>query len=293
MTLNQLRYFCTAARLHSISQAARSLYVTQPTISIAIRDLEKEFSTSLFIYTKNHLELTPDGERFYEKASYLLHCSEDLHQEFIEKGRFTHKIRIGIPPILSVIFFPKLIDAFHEEYPDIFLELNEYGSVRACNLVQDEVLDIGLVNMEQHNIDKFNSQVLVKDQLMCCMTPEHPLADRKSLTVMDLKDEHLIYFNGDSVQNQLLNARYENLGLTPRIILKCSQIPTTLNFVRKGDCVCFYYSRVLEEIDELVGIPLNPPIYTNIGLVWKKGKYVPEEVQRFINFCKKYYKDYK
>ena len=75
MTLNQLRYFCTAAQYHSITQAAKSLFVTQPTISIAIRELEKEFSISLFHTTKNRLELTADGEYFYQKAYHILESS--------------------------------------------------------------------------------------------------------------------------------------------------------------------------------------------------------------------------
>ena len=58
MTLNQLRYFCTASRCHSITKAAEELYVTQPTVSVAIRDLEIEFGISLFYRKGNQLILT-------------------------------------------------------------------------------------------------------------------------------------------------------------------------------------------------------------------------------------------
>ena len=64
MTLAQLRYFCTAAQYHSITKAAEALFVTQPTISIAVRDLEKEFSLTLFFHANNHLVLTAEGEEF-------------------------------------------------------------------------------------------------------------------------------------------------------------------------------------------------------------------------------------
>ena len=66
MTLAQLRYFCTAARYHSITQASKALFVTQPTISIAIRDLEKEFSITLFNHSGNKISLTEEGEIFYK-----------------------------------------------------------------------------------------------------------------------------------------------------------------------------------------------------------------------------------
>ena len=77
MTLNQLRYFCTASRCHSITKAAEELYVTQPTISMAIRDLEVEFGISLFYRKGNQLILTEEGEMLYEKATYILqYCTE-------------------------------------------------------------------------------------------------------------------------------------------------------------------------------------------------------------------------
>lgn len=289
MTLNQLRYFCTAAQYHNITQAAKSLFVTQPTISIAIRELEKEFSVPLFHTTKNRLELTPDGEYFYRRAYQILESSEQLRQEFVNRGSFTSKIRMGIPPVLSIIFFPELIDAFHEQRPNVFLELEEYGSARACDMVQDERLDVALVNMEMHNIDKFYNLVLYHEQLLCCVSREHPLADKKRITVDDIKDEHLVLFNGDSVQNHLIQARFDAQQLTPRVILRCSQLHTTLKFVRRGDCACFLFSNMLPHFPELVGIPMDPPLHTKIGMVWKKGKYVSAEMEQLIKFCGEHY----
>ena len=64
MNLNQLEYFCTAVECGSITKAAKKLFVTQPAISGAIRELEKEFSVILFSHTRNRLALSPDGERF-------------------------------------------------------------------------------------------------------------------------------------------------------------------------------------------------------------------------------------
>lgn len=67
MKIVQLEYFCAVARLHSITQAAAELYVTQPAVSSAIKELEKEFNVSLFNRSKNHLTLTKEGELFSRK----------------------------------------------------------------------------------------------------------------------------------------------------------------------------------------------------------------------------------
>ena len=69
MKIIQLEYFCAVCRYHSITQAAQKLYVTQPAISNAIKELEKEFSINLFTRSKNHMELTKEGEIFYQKQA--------------------------------------------------------------------------------------------------------------------------------------------------------------------------------------------------------------------------------
>ena len=109
MTLNQLKYFCTACRTRSITKASEELFVTQPTISIAIKDLEAEFNIILFARNGNHLELTSAGETFYEKAKDLLKHSTEMQNEFLKLGNRVPVLKIGIPPMFSTIFFLKYL----------------------------------------------------------------------------------------------------------------------------------------------------------------------------------------
>ena len=137
MTLTQLEYFCMVCRYHSITRAADALYVSQPTISTSIRDLEKEFHLKLFNHGKNRISLTKDGEAFYQKAEYILRQTQELYSDFsnIEENR--HPLRIGIPPMISTVFFPRVTDQFQEQY-NIPIQLLEYGSIRARTLVDNE-----------------------------------------------------------------------------------------------------------------------------------------------------------
>ena len=102
MTLNQLRYFCTASRCHSITKAAEELYVTQPTVSVAIRDLEIEFGISLFYRKGNSLILTQEGEELYNKATYILQYCTELQADYSSMARVKPPLRIGIPPMLEL-----------------------------------------------------------------------------------------------------------------------------------------------------------------------------------------------
>lgn len=292
MTLNQLRYFCNAARCHSITQAAKLMFVTQPAVSSAIRELEKEFSMTLFSYTNNRLELTVEGEQFYQRATALLEQSDELQLEFQDASRRRPTVRLGTPPNLSAVFFPELLDAFHAKHPEIYLELSEYGSVRACNMVQDEQLDLGLVNMELYAVDKFEHLLLATDRLLFCVGADHPFSGEESLDLRRLDREPLILFNRDSVQNQLLLGHFNAMGIQPRVVMHSSQIVTTMKFVRQGKCGCFFFSSMLPLVPELRGIPIQPEIPMRIGLIWKKGKYISAHTRAFIRFCESYYREH-
>lgn len=294
MTLNQLRYFCTASRCHSITKAAEELYVTQPTVSVAIRDLEIEFGISLFYRKGNQLILTQEGEAFYEKATYILQYCNELQADYSSMSRVKPPLRIGIPPMLSTVFFPELLTAFHQDHPEIAVMLEEYGSVRACDLIQNDTLDLALVNMEQYNIDKFHNVVLANDQVVFCVNKDHRLADKEIVTTKEMSKELLIFFNADSVQNQLLKTRFEMDGYIPNIVMRSSQIYTTLQFIKTGKYSCFLYSSMLDKFtdSEITGIPLNPPIHIKIGMIWKKGKYISGDMQTFLNFTRMYYREH-
>ena len=287
MKIVQLEYFCAVCSYHSITQAAEKLYVTQPAISNAIRELEKEFSVNLFVRSKNHMSLTPEGEVFYQKATQLLDTIHQTSAEFYDLGRHITPIRIGIPPLLSTIFFPKMLNDFKQEYPSVPVELFEYGSIRAAQLVSEETLDLALVNMNFYETEKLNSLQLLSDHIVFCVSPEHPLAKEKELSIEMLKDENLILYNTDSVLNTTLYSRFERAGIKPNVIMHASQLYTIENFIRQNNSGAFLYSSLMKNLPGLIGIPITPVITQEIGLVWKKGKYVNDRVEKYIAFVRK------
>ena len=155
--------------------------------------------------------------------------------------------------------------------------------------MQDDTLDLALVNMEQYNIDKFHHAVLADDQVVFCVAKNHPLAGREVVSIQDMAKQPLIFFNADSVQNQLLKLRFELEGYTPNIIMRSSQIYTTLQFLKTGRYACFLYSSMTDKFPEIIGIPMQTPIRVKIGMIWKKSRYISSDMQTLISFTKKYY----
>lgn len=291
MKISQLEYFCAATRHHSITQAAAELYVTQPAISSAIRELEREFSISLFTRAKNRLTLTQEGEIFYQRAQELLGQYKQTTEMFYDLGQQNSPVRIGIPPLLSMIFFPHMILEFQKKYPDIQVELFEYGSIRAASLVQEGTLDLALVNMHFYEIDKVYSHTLMTDQIVFCVSKNHLLAGEKSVTLDQLKEEPIILYNTDSVQNETLETLFKSAGIKPKVILHASQFYTIRNFIRENMGGAFLYASLLKNQRGIVGIPIEPAIDQKIGVIWKRGSYITSNTEKFINFAKKSYAD--
>jgi DNA-binding transcriptional LysR family regulator len=284
MTLSQLEYFCAVCRYHSITRAAEELYVSQPTISVALKELEKEFKIRLFHHGRNRITITEEGAAFYKKADRILKEVHDMHTEFSALDKVRRPLRIGIPPMISTVFFPRIIDRFHEEYGDIPVQMLEYGSVRACHMVESEELDLAMINMDFYNIDKFNYDVMMEDRYVLCVAKNHKLAGEKRIRFEMLENEPLVLFNTDSVQNQTVNARFRSLGITPQILVYSSQLATVLNFVRGGGCGAFLYSSLAVNPRDFVVIPIEPEMTSKFGIVWKKGVFVSDTLTKLIRF---------
>ena len=288
MKLTQLEYFCVAARYHNITKAAKELFVTQPSISNAIKALEEEFGVNLFFRNNNKLTLTPEGEIFYKSAEELLAHADSVESEFHELRKKVTPIRIGIPPMLGTIYLPELYLSLNESFPNVDLRLFEFGSIKACNLVLEEKLDIAIVNAEQPSIDKCNSRIIDTEDLLFCVAPDHPLAGQKTLLLTMLADEPLILFNTDSVQVMTLTRQFKAVGVNPHIILNTSQITTLINMVKTNHIGCFLYKSMVDMYPELVGIPVFPAIEQRIGVIWRKGKYQNAVTEKVIRYLKNY-----
>ncbi len=137
MKLTQLECCCKIPQYY---KSSKGIFVTQPSVSNAIKSLEEEFGVNLFYRNNNKLTLTPEGEKFYKKAQKSFAHADAVTSEFYELRKQATPIRIGIPPMLGTIYLPDMYLSLREEFPEVDFRLYEYGSIKACELVLDEKL---------------------------------------------------------------------------------------------------------------------------------------------------------
>ncbi len=286
MELRQLEYFQMASHLHNITRAAERLRVSQPNITVAIKKLEAELGIQLFDRSQKQLLLTPEGKIFLTRIELALRNIQDAVLEVndykqLQKGT----IKIGIPPMMGAYLFPKIFSSFQKHYPHLDIFLQEEGSVSIREQLERDELDFGIIIISGASS---NLQLLPmsKSQLLCCVPANSPLAQKESLTPQEIAKTNILMMKEGSFLRELTMAKMKEAGVTPNIVLESNQIVTLRGLVSSGVGIAFMLDMVAKDSPTLKAIPLSEPIYVDIGLAWKKDRYISKAAQAFIDFCK-------
>lgn len=288
MKLSQIQYYQTVCKYGNITKAAEDLHITQPSISNAIKDLEEEFGLNLFHRIGNHLTLTKEGEYFLNYSKVILQKSEDLVQQMKDLGNKKNNIRIGIPPMIGTILFPKMFSQFKKEYPDINIEMVEMGSLEIMQLVEENSLDLAIVTTSHLKAVHFNCINVLNTELVYVVNKKHRLAGEKAICIEMIKDEPLILMREGSFQNSAIRERFKEVDGVPKVILFANQLYTIHNFIASDIASSFLFKEVVDLHEDIAGIPMENPIEVNIGLIWKKNQQIFSDASRFIQFTKNY-----
>ena len=145
MEIRQLKYFLAIAEAKNYSRAAESLFVTQPTLTLSMQKLEKEFDLNLFYQSADGLELTDAGLFLYENASELVEDYDQLVKELQTKDKKDKEtIRIGLT-VLSAIQFMGQISKFIADNHNVEVRLIQTGSKKLQSMLADREIDFGKI----------------------------------------------------------------------------------------------------------------------------------------------------
>ncbi|RLQ94053.1 cidABC operon transcriptional activator CidR [Falsibacillus albus] len=288
MDIKHLQYFIEVTRFNSFTKAAEHLYITQPTISKMIKNLETELGVDLFERSGKKLILTDAGTVLLEQAKLIEKAFNNLQSELdnllgLKKGH----VRIGLPPIIDSRFFPNVIGRFHEHYPDITFQLVEDGSKKIEDDVEKNDLDIGVVVLPTKE-ELFHHFSFLKEDLKLIVPPSHPLADRKEVQLEELSEESFILFNKDFVLRDLIISSCNFVGFNPKIISESSQwdfieemVACKLGITLLPDSICSHLNDNVRPIKIV-----NPSIYWNLAIIWRKDQYLSFAAKEWLRFTK-------
>ncbi len=289
MDIKHLQYFIEVAKTNSFSKAAENLYITQPTISKMIKNLESELGVPLFDRSHKKLVLTDAGEVLLEQALLIDKAFNNMYtalQDLVELK--TGHIRIGLPPIFNTKLFPKWIALFHKKYPDITFQLVEDGSKKIEEAVETGQLDIGIVVLPTDN-KLFHSLPFLKEDLKLVIHHSHPLAAREEIQLSELRNEPFILFNKDFVLNDRIISACIGVGFEPHVISESSQWPFIEEMVAEKLGVSLLPESICKQLgNEVKTIKIvNPSIHWHLAIIWAKNHYLSYAAREWLRFAKK------
>ncbi len=287
MELRQLEYFQMASRLRNITRAAQRLRVSQPNITVAIKKLESELGVQLFDRSQKQLTLTPEGAVFLRRIEVAMRNIEDAILEVndykqLQKGT----IKIGIPPMMGAYLFPKVFSGFRQLHPHLDVLLYEEGSLSILEKLESDELDFGIIIVPD-STPNLNVLRMSRNQLMVCVAQKSPLAEKSKITARDIAASDLIMMKEGAYLREVVQNKLTALKISPRTVLESSQIVTIKGLVAHEVGIAFLLDFICENSSDIKAIPFCEPIFVDIGLAWKRERYVSNAAQAFIDFCKK------
>ncbi len=192
MTLTELRYIVAVAREHHFGRAAQACFVSQPTLSVAIKKLEEELGVQLFERRSSEITLTPVGERVVDQAQQTLEAAESVKTAAQQgKNQLSGPLRIGAIFTIGPYLFPELIPILRKSAPDMPLVVEENYTSELSEKLKHGELDIILIALpfEENGIVR---KPLYTEPFVVLLPAAHPLTQRKTIKSAHLKNETVL-----------------------------------------------------------------------------------------------------
>ena len=292
MDLRKLRIFAEVARHGSFSAAARALPLAQPAVSVAVQKLEQELDLLLFQRhergsDKRHdkrISLTPEGRVLLRHAQRMLDDHRLAQLEMNElKGLRKGEVRIGIPSMLGSYYFPELLMAFKQRYPQLKLRVEEAGAGDIQRMINSGELDLGIVVRDQLP-DELEAETFLREQMVVCLPPEHPLTAQAEISPAQFFAEPLVLFKPGYFNRAFIDQLAERQGASLQIEFETNLIPLIRKVVRKGFGITTFLQMVVDNDPHLVARPFSEPVWLDLCIAHKRGAYLSHADRSFAEF---------
>jgi DNA-binding transcriptional LysR family regulator len=213
---HKLKVFCTVAEMKSFSKTSEIIHLTQPAVSLQIQALEEIYETKLFDRSSSTVTLTPAGEVLYKYAKEILALYATA-EKVIGKltGLVKGSITIGACSNIGNYLLPSVITDFGKTHLKTKIQLLVSNTKRVVELLNSGNIDIGIVEGDVVR-QKMVVKKLISDELLLIVSPNHPWAKKKEVSISDLTKEPFIFREAGSGTRQMMEKFLSRHGITPQ-----------------------------------------------------------------------------
>lgn len=236
MDLRHLNYFLVLAEELHFGRAVERLHISQPPLTRMIQQIENDLGVTLFERTKKSVKLTPAGAELWQDAKQMV-----LQMQTVKKRLATHGLgqtgilKIGYVGAVMHSELPKLLARFAQDYPHIKMHFEEQPNLNLVHELNHGTLDVAFVRTWLH-LENLQEDLILNEPFVAVLPANHALANKKTLSVKELKQEKFITFSrecGPTIFDSFV-ALCAQAGFTPHILHQASQFNSVLRFVESN-----------------------------------------------------------
>ncbi|WP_106767631.1 LysR family transcriptional regulator [Paenibacillus faecalis] len=288
MDIKQLRYFIAIAEEKNITAAAVRLHMSQPPLSMQLKQLENELGVRLFERSGKSMELTDKGVVLYQKALQLLDSVEEMKNEIqeIEEGK-RGVLALGINTI-SLSGFSDIVQSFHRMYPLVSLKIVQNDSLYLTEMIKTRAIEMAFVRLplEQRGLTYHH---LVNEPFFFVSNKEIQPISLEEISRIPLI---IPSTEGLGIYSTILEAfARQNLQLNK--MFECSDMHTLMELVNGGVGGTIVPQSVLDVYKDkvLFSFPINKAdLISSAGVIWLENHYLSTPAKNLIELTKEYYK---
>ena len=287
MEIRQLKYFVRTAQTLNFSEAARSLYVSQSTLSQQIKSLEDELGTVLFQRDSHSASLTESGSMLLPLAIQTLQDSEACKAQVNDlKELLTGELNIGVTYSFSQIL-TETVRSFVKAYPGVKLNIFYRNMAELMEVLRHREVDLVLAFKPDQPYDEIESSYLFGDKLSVIMRKDHALADRESISLDELK-RHRLAIPAKGLQARNALEKYICIERSDlNVCLEINEANILLDIVQNTDLLTMLSEAAVRGRDFLKAVPLDLPDNQMQGCVHTlKRVYHKRSAEAFVKMLR-------
>lgn len=290
MNFRKLKIFFETAKCLNMTKVAKSMYISQPSISQAVAELENDLNVKLFDRIGKKLYLTHEGEIYFEYSRRILNLYEEANNTIKnsvigQKG----KIVIGASTTIGIYILPEIIKEFNELYKNIEISLIIENTQIIEKLIMENKVDIALVEGNVTSTE-LEVQSVGKDELVFIANPKNPIFLKDEIILDDLEKEKFIMRELGSGTREIVENYLKNNGCNYNIHMELGNTEAIVRIVESGlGIACVSFKAIDDRINNgsIKDIKIKDvKISRDLYLIYHKDKFISKNMEIFIEEIK-------
>lgn len=286
-SLNSLLVFHEVAKHRSFSKAAEELFISQPAVTKHIKELERKVGMGLIQRRRGGFALTEAGKILFKYTHKISSHLMDI-ENLLENLKKDHQgiLKIGTTESYSKGLMPKLLSGFQTSFPfmKIALDVGNSEEIEKSLLVYKN--DLVLIAVTKKS-PRFESIPFLKEELVLIVSPNHPLAKKRAVSLKELERYPLIIRAKGSTTRRIILQAFKEVGIHPSLLIEAGSSEFIKQWVSEGKGVSIIVKRTVEDEERrkiIKTIPLLEKLYLQVAFLYLKEEKSNPAIKTFVNF---------